>query len=69
MAKDCTLPLSQKLAALVSTHTSWPLEDVELLLEQGFPPSLEECWDDPDEIRQYCLSLVEQATAPGANQH
>ena len=66
MSRDCTLPLSQKLAALVGSHTGWPAEDVESLLSQGFPAALEECWDDPEEIRQYCLALTEWRQAAGA---
>ena len=59
MARDCTKPLSQKLAALVQSHTGWPDEDVQSLLEQGLPTSLEEYWDNPEEIRQYCLEISE----------
>jgi len=43
MSRDCALPLSQKLAALVESHTGWPTDDVQSFLEQGFPAALEEC--------------------------
>jgi hypothetical protein len=59
MSRDCTLPLSQKLAALVESHTGWPEDDVQSFLEQGLPAALEECWDDPEQIRQYCLAVTE----------
>jgi hypothetical protein len=49
MNKDCTLPLSQKLAALVESTTGWSMEDAQSFLEQGLP----DCWDDPAEITAY----------------
>jgi hypothetical protein len=59
MSRECALPLSQKLAALVESHTGWPTDDVQSFLEQGFPAALEECWDDPEQIRQYYLAVTE----------
>jgi hypothetical protein len=52
MSRGCALPLSQKLAALLESHTGWPTDDVQSFLEQGFPAALEERWDDPEQIRQ-----------------
>ena len=64
MSKNCSMPLAQKLAALVESTTGWPTEVCESLLEQGFPSCLEECYEDPDAIKQYCLSVMEAATTP-----
>ena len=58
MMRDCPKPAQDRVAALVA-HETWDTRDAFAFIAQGMPMDLEQLWD-PEEVRLYCLELINQ---------
>jgi len=54
MVRDCPKPL----AALVDHTTPMTPSDTHAFVAQGLPECLQDVWD-PEEVRLYCLGILE----------
>jgi hypothetical protein len=60
MARECTRPPSERIAALISQDCDWTPDDGEAILEQGMPECMQEHWQDTEAVYDYCAQLTGQ---------
>ena len=58
MARECSQPPSNRIAALISQEVDWTYEDGEAILEQGMPECMQEYWQDTEAVYDYCQQLT-----------
>jgi hypothetical protein len=63
MARECTRPPSERIAALISQDCDWTPDDGEAILEQGMPECMQEHWQDTEAVYDYCAQLTGQQPA------